>query len=226
MRELDICIKGGSHRYLASFVGNCETPEMLFVAMEMPAQCLKTRLLAARSGEIFPHTEILKIGACIAQALRHLGSINIVHTHLCARSIGLSESNWIPKLMGHGLSKYELEDIKYARWTAVECFADRRKHQPGVVWAFGVLLWEMFSLGGTPYADLEMDSDVEDALNHGKRLGQLMDVPDPIYEVMNSCWLACPEERPTFDELVRLVSKALNCFFFFFLKNRLWSKKG
>lgn len=73
-------------------------------------------------------------------------------------------------------------------------------------------------MGGTPYHDLEMDSDVEDAINAGQRLQQLNDMPDPVYEVMSSCWLADPEERPTFDELVRLVSSdysTLNIFSLF-----------
>lgn len=60
-------------------------------------------------------------------------------------------------------------------------------------------------MGGTPYNHLEMDSDVEDSINSGQRLHQLRDVPDPVYEVMSSCWLVDPLERPTFDELVRLV---------------------
>lgn len=110
------------------------------------------------------------------------------------------------KIFISGLSKYALEDVKYARWTAIECFSNQVKHNPGVVWAYGVLLWEMFSMGGTPYHNLEMDSDVEDAVNSGQRLQQLNDMPDSVYEVMNSCWLADPEERPTFDELIRLVN--------------------
>jgi hypothetical protein len=63
----------------------------------------------------------------------------------------------------------------------------------------------MFSMGGTPYSEMEMDSDVETAINDGYRLQQFRDLTDPIYEVMSSCWLLDPEERPTFDELVRLV---------------------
>ena len=99
-----------------------------------------------------------------------------------------------------------MEDAKYARWTAIECFNNiKKQHAPGMIWAFGVLLWEMFSLGGTPYNDLEMDSEVENALIAGERLRQLNDITDPVYEVMTSCWLTNPEERPTFDELMRLV---------------------
>ena len=101
LRELDSCIKAGSFKYLASHVGNCEIPEILYVVFEQPMQCLKIRLLASRSGENFPHDQILKIGSCIAGALRHLSSLKIMHNCICARSIGLN-NDWTPKLMGHG----------------------------------------------------------------------------------------------------------------------------
>ena len=65
-------------------------------------------------------------------------------------------------------------------------------------------------MGGTPYAAYDMDSDVEDAINAGRRLEQLRDVPDSVHEVMMSCWLVDPQERPTFDELVRLVGVVCN----------------
>lgn len=206
LRELDVCIRAGSMRYLAGLVGTCETPDTLYVVLELPPQILKSRLLAARSGDIFPVDRILSIASSVATALQYLASHKIIHSHVCARSVGLS-NDWIPKLMGHGIAKYALEDTKYARWTAIECFDNQKKHQPGVIWAFGVLLWEIFSMGGTPYANLTVDSEVQDAVTRGIRLSQLLDVPDPIYEVMLSCWRDDPEERPTFDELIRLVIK-------------------
>lgn len=210
LRDLDVCIKAGSMSYLAGLVGTCETPEILYVVLEMPPQTLKNRLLAARSGDVFPIDKILTIGASIASALRHLEGHKIVHTHLCSRSVGLCQ-DYTPKVMGYGIGKYALEDIKYARWMAVECFSKQKKSPQGVVWAFGVLIWEMLSMGGTPYANLPTDIDVEEAVDQGVRLPQLRDTPDPLYEVLMSCWQTETEERPTFDELVRLV----NCFCFF-----------
>ncbi|XP_014604475.1 PREDICTED: putative tyrosine-protein kinase Wsck [Polistes canadensis] len=203
LRELDICIKASTMMYLAGLVGTCETSDTLYVVLEMPPQLLKHLLLSARSGTIFPVDKILPIGSSIASALKHLENYKIVHTHLCARSIGIT-NDWIPKVMGHGIAKYILEDINYARWRAIECFTSKKKHQPGVVWAFGVLLWEMLSMGGTPYSNLSFDSEVEEAIEQGIRLPQLPDTPDPLYEVMLSCWQVDPEERPTFDELERL----------------------
>ncbi|XP_011868592.1 PREDICTED: putative tyrosine-protein kinase Wsck [Vollenhovia emeryi] len=203
LRELDVCIRAGSMQYLAGLVGTCETTDTLYVVMELPPQILKNRLLGARSGDVFPVDRILSISSSIAVALQYLASHKIVHNRLCARSVGLT-GDWTPKLLGHGIGKYALEDVKYARWTAIECFDNQKKHQPGVIWAFGVLLWEMFSMGGTPYSSLTLDSDVEDAVTRGLRLSQLLDVPDPIYEVMSSCWRDDLEERPTYEELTRL----------------------
>ncbi|XP_043282006.1 putative tyrosine-protein kinase Wsck [Venturia canescens] len=208
LRDLDVCIKAGSMKYLASLVGTCETPEILYVVLEMPERTLKNRLLAARSGESFPNDQILKIGASIASALRHLESLKILHTRLCARSVGLSD-DFTPKLMGFGIGKYALEDIKYTRWMAVECFTKQKKSPQAVVWAFGVLIWEMLSMGGTPYGHLVNDIDVEEAVDQGLKLPQLVDTPDPLYEVLLSCWQTDQQERPTFDELVRLNTLSL-----------------
>lgn len=210
LRELDVCIKVSPMKYLADLVGTCETHDTLHIVLELPPQTLKNCLLAARSGNIFPVEKILSIGSMIASALQHLENYKIIHEYLCARSIGLS-NEWIPKLMGHGISKYALEDMKYIRWTSIECLDNKKKHQPAVVWAFGVLLWEMLSMGGTPYSNLLLDSEVEEAIVQGVRLPQLSDIPDPLYEVISSCWNIESHERPTFTELIRLVS-IMFCF--------------
>ncbi|XP_076175928.1 uncharacterized protein LOC143151059 isoform X1 [Ptiloglossa arizonensis] len=203
LRELDICIKASPMKYLADLVGTCETRDTLYVVLELPLQTLKSRLLAARSGNIFPVNQILPIGSMIASALQHLENCKIVHDYLCARSVGLC-NDWTPKLMGHGIAKYALEDIKYTRWTSIECFGNKKKHLPAVVWTFGVLLWEMLSMGGTPYSNFTLESEVEEAVERGVRLPQLLDIPDPLYEVMSSCWHVESQERPTFSELTRL----------------------
>ncbi|CAL7948250.1 unnamed protein product [Xylocopa violacea] len=203
LRELDICIKASPMKYLADLVGTCETHDTLHVVFELPPQTLKNRLLASRMGVIFPVNQILPIASMIASALQHLENYKIVHEHLCARSVGITD-DWIPKLIGHGISKYALEDIKYTRWTSIECLDNKKQQQPAVVWAFGVLLWEMLSMGGTPYSNLLLESEVEEAVNRGVRLPQLADTPDPLYEVMSSCWNVKTQERPTFEELTRL----------------------
>ncbi|XP_011307023.1 putative tyrosine-protein kinase Wsck [Fopius arisanus] len=203
LRDLDVCIKTGSMKYLAGFVGNCETPETLYVVLEATPETLKSRLLAARAGQVFPYEQILNVGSGIAQGLAYLEAHKVIHSHLCARSIGIT-TDYIPKIGGYGIGKHSIEDVKMARWTAPERFG-HKKHVGGVVWAFAVVVWEMMSMGGTPYSDLQDECDVEEAVvEQDVRLKQLKDMPDPLYEVLMSCWMIDPEERPTFDELARL----------------------
>lgn len=214
LRELDVCIKAGTMKFLASLIGNCETPDTLYVVLEAPPSTLKNKLLAARSGEHFPTEKILPIGASIAMGLSYLEAHKIIHSHLCARSIGLT-MDFIPKIMGYGIGKYSIEDVKLARWTAPERFG-HKKHIPGTVWAFGVVIWEMMSMGGTPYGDLADETDVEEAVvEKHTRLPQLRDMTDPVYEVLLSCWQTDFEERPGLDELSRLVN---NIFYFYCFK--------
>ncbi|KAK0173517.1 hypothetical protein PV328_006702 [Microctonus aethiopoides] len=203
LRELDVCIKVGTMNHLAGLVGNCETPDTLYVVLELPPQNLKSRLLGARSGDLFPTEYILPIGSSIAAGLSYLEAHKVLHSHLCARSIGLTD-DFVPKIMGFGIGKHSLEDMKLARWTAPERFG-HKKHNPAVVWSYGVVIWEMMSMGGTPYSDLQDECDVEEAVvEKDVRLPQLRDMPDPVYEVLLSCWHNNSEERPMFDELMRL----------------------
>lgn len=204
LRELDACIKAATMATLAGLVGTCETPERLYVVMESPSESLKNKLILSRTGNPFPADRIPAIGAGIASALQYLERVKVIHDCVCARTVGLDD-NLCPKLMGHGISKHSFESLRHARWTAIETLNNPKDKEFSAVWAFGVLLWEMFSLGATPYSQLCMDSDVEEALEQGTRLRQLDYIPDSIYEVMVSCWQNEPRERPTFDELVRLV---------------------
>ena len=202
--ELDISIQAESMRYLLRLVGICKEKNSLLVVMEMAPETLKQRLLDSRPENTFPTEYFLRIASVIAQALQYLQERQCVHTRLCARSIGIYP-NFSPKLMVPGIGLDTLEDIRYTRWTAVECYEKSITRQTSVVWAFGVLLWEMLSLGGTPYANFSMECDVEEFVKRGRRLRRLENATDPVYETMMSCWNSNEQRRPTFAELTRLV---------------------
>ncbi len=48
------------------------------------------------------------------------------------------------------------------------------------VWAYGVTLWEIFSFGAVPYANLENANDVFAFLTAGDRLEKPNDCPDQV----------------------------------------------
>lgn len=68
-------------------------------------------------------------------------------------------------------------------------------------WSFGVLLWEIFSYGGTPYPTLSAEALLK-ALQLGIRNEQPVGSPTAIYNLMLSCWSIDPIARPAFSHLV------------------------
>lgn len=67
------------------------------------------------------------------------------------------------------------------------------------MWAYGVLLWELFSFGASPYPQLEADPiEVAVAVATGYRLTQPTFCPDDVFALMGEMWDADPQERPTF----------------------------
>ena len=55
------------------------------------------------------------------------------------------------------------------------------------VWSFGVTMWEIFSLGATPYRDYK-NSDVFDLLNSNQRRSKPNQCPDAVFTIARSCW--------------------------------------
>jgi len=95
------------------------------------------------------------------------------------------------------------------RWLAPEALQHKRFSVYSDVWAFGVLVWEVFSFGVQPYADLSNAQVVEHILNR-----QLLPKPAKLSRehVSASCssgWSKTPAKRPWFSVLRKGLSKAL-----------------
>ena len=67
-------------------------------------------------------------------------------------------------------------------------------------WSFGVVMWEVVTVGGTPYSDVNLD-DIYPQLMSGLRLQRPNHCTQPIYDIMTSCWENIPQHRPTFLEI-------------------------
>jgi len=56
------------------------------------------------------------------------------------------------------------------KWLAVESLNLRQFTYKSDVWAFGITIWEIFSLGEPPYGDIPCDSEFLTRLMNGNRL--------------------------------------------------------
>ncbi|KHJ99314.1 hypothetical protein OESDEN_00694 [Oesophagostomum dentatum] len=63
--------------------------------------------------------------------------------------------------------------------------------------AYGIVLWEIVTLGGFPYPTV-CDKDMLQYLLDGNRLEKPLSCSDEIYAVMTECWRLCAKDRPSF----------------------------
>ena len=91
----------------------------------------------------------------IAGGMAFLSSNHVVHRDLAARNVLIS-SDFTMKISDFGLSKdqnyYTSQGGKLPwKWMALESIVDHRFSVYSDVWAFGITMWEIFTLGTIPY---------------------------------------------------------------------------
>lgn len=63
-----------------------------------------------------------------------------------------------------------LQDLLPVKWMSIEAIRDKIFSIESDVWAFGITLWEIFSLGCSPYAGVEVSHDFLEKLENGHRM--------------------------------------------------------
>nr|XP_019592053.1 PREDICTED: vascular endothelial growth factor receptor 1 [Rhinolophus sinicus] len=153
----------------------------------------------------------------VARGMEFLSSRKCIHRDLAARNILLSENN-VVKICDFGLARDIYKNPDYVRkgdtrlplkWMAPESIFDKIYSTKSDVWSYGVLLWEIFSLGGSPYPGVQMDEDFCGRLKEGVRMRAPEYATPEIYQIMLDCWHKDPKERPRFAELVEKLGDLL-----------------
>ena len=157
---------------------------------------------------ILDHSDMLHIATQIAAGMEYLASHHFVHRDLAARNI-LVGDNLTIKISDFGLSRdvyssdyyrVQSQSLLPVRWMAPEAVLYGKFTVESDMWAFGVVLWEIYSYGLQPYYGYS-NQEVIDMLRARQVLPCPEDCPARAYALMLECWHEVPLRRPSFKDM-------------------------
>ncbi|NXR13071.1 FLT3 kinase, partial [Semnornis frantzii] len=146
----------------------------------------------------------------VAKGMEFLESKSCIHRDLAARNILVTHGK-VVKICDFGLARDVVNDSNYivrgnarlpVKWMAPESLFDRTYTMKSDVWSYGILLWEIFSLGVNPYPGIQVDTNFYKLIQSGFKMDRPYYATKDVYCVMQSCWALDSRKRPSFSWLV------------------------
>ncbi|XP_061709558.1 uncharacterized protein LOC133519566 [Cydia pomonella] len=221
LHEIYIMQKIGTHPNVVTLLACCTEHEPYLLIMEY-VMCgkLLTYLRERRSrpdrfsgSGALTSRDLTVFAYCVARGMDYIASKGIVHRDLAARNV-LVDHNKLCKIADFGMSRAaggasRNRGALPVRWMAPEALLYNVYSHSTDVWAFGITLWEIVTLGSTPYAAMS-GREVLAAVTEGYRLERPPHCKPQLYRAMHSCWHADPSQRPTFAALKAQLAELLD----------------
>ncbi|XP_051019355.1 macrophage colony-stimulating factor 1 receptor [Acomys russatus] len=169
--------------------------------------------LATEASQPLELWDLLRFSSQVAQGMAFLASKNCIHRDVAARNVLLT-SGHVAKIGDFGLARDIMNDSNYVvkgnarlpvKWMAPESIFDCIYTVQSDVWSYGILLWEIFSLGLNPYPGILVNNKFYKLVKDGYQMAQPAFAPKNIYSIMQSCWDLEPTHRPTFQQICFLL---------------------
>ncbi|KAK9298699.1 hypothetical protein QLX08_008065 [Tetragonisca angustula] len=229
VRELKIMQQLGSHPNVVTLLGCCTEQEPHYLILEY---VMYGKLLAylrdhrtrqdfynfSEDSAALTSRDLTVFGYCVARGMEYLASKKIIHRDLAARNV-LVDHNKLCKIADFGMSRFANEDGEVIetrhgrnalpiRWMAPESLIYSLFTTKTDVWSFGILMWEIVTLGSTPYPDMTAREVMRNVQN-GYRLERPSHCRSELFRVISRCWHADPDRRPEFQTLRRDLAQLL-----------------
>ncbi|XP_026570717.1 fibroblast growth factor receptor 1 isoform X1 [Pseudonaja textilis] len=221
--EMEMMKMIGKHKNIINLLGACTQDGPLYVIVEYASKGNLREYLQARRPpgmeycynpthvpeEQLSFKDLVSCAYQVARGMEYLASKKCIHRDLAARNVLVTE-DIVMKIADFGLAR-DIHHIDYykkttngrlpVKWMAPEALFDRIYTHQSDVWSFGVLLWEIFTLGGSPYPGVPVE-ELFKLLKEGHRMDKPSNCTNELYMMMRDCWHAVPSQRPTFKQLV------------------------
>ncbi|KAF7702314.1 macrophage colony-stimulating factor 1 receptor isoform X2 [Silurus meridionalis] len=171
----------------------------------------------SQEGDLLEMDDLLRFSYQVAQGLEFLAAKNCIHRDVAARNVLLTDGG-VAKICDFGLARDIMNDSNYVvkgnarlpvKWMAPESIFECVYTVQSDVWSYGILLWEIFSLGKSPYPNMLVDSKFYKMIKCGYQMSRPDFAPPEMYTIMKNCWNLEPTERPTFSKIVQLIERLL-----------------
>ncbi|XP_042874314.1 fibroblast growth factor receptor 3-like isoform X2 [Penaeus japonicus] len=227
--EMEMMKMIGTHINIINLLGCCTQDGPLYVVVEYAAHGnLRDYLRNKRPSSGYERAigqetnalterDLVSFSYQVARGMEYLASKKCIHRDLAARNVLVSKDG-IMKIADFGLAR-DIHSQDYYRktsegrlpvkWMAPEALFHRMYTSQSDVWAFGILLWEIMTLGGTPYPSVPSVEKLFQLLREGHRMEKPSNCSLEIYTIMRECWRYQPTQRPTFKELVEDLDRIL-----------------
>ncbi|XP_041088837.1 receptor-type tyrosine-protein kinase FLT3 isoform X2 [Polyodon spathula] len=161
--------------------------------------------------------DLLSFSYQVAKGMEFLTKRNCIHRDLAARNVLVTHEK-VVKIGDFGLARDIMNDSNYivkgnarlpVKWMSPESLFEGVYTVQSDVWSYGILLWEIFSLGVNPYPGIQVDQSFYKLIQNGFKMEQPYYSTESIYQVMQSCWTLDARKRPAFSQIVSFMESQL-----------------
>ncbi|XP_063891749.1 proto-oncogene tyrosine-protein kinase ROS isoform X1 [Helicoverpa armigera] len=209
------------HEHILRLLGVCLDNDPNYIIMELMEggdllSYLRGKRVSLYTSESLTLLDLLNMCVDVTKGCRYLEEMHFVHRDLACRNCLVAHrgNGRVVKIGDFGLARdiykndyyrKEGEGLLPVRWMAVECLVDGVFSCQSDVWAWGVLCWEVLSLGQQPYP-ARTNRQVLSYVRTGGTLDRPPNCPSAFYDLLQKCWSYSAEARPSFRQCLEVVT--------------------